>query len=124
MKRQRTFVDRALLTLISSSPDRVSGAYNINFDPMLMADGIEPTNDPVLRFRSSSYAIYPPDARLAADLGWLVVVTIASSKKHRSVHQGCTCDKSGSVDIGRRVLDSRAAAAIAGSGIRMGGTAW
>jgi catalase len=45
------------LTLISSSPDRVSGAYNINFDPMLMADGIEPTNDPVLRFRSSSYAI-------------------------------------------------------------------
>src|SRR6267154_504533 len=45
------------LTLISSSPDQVSGAYNINFDPMLMADGIEPTNDPVLRFRSSSYAI-------------------------------------------------------------------
>jgi catalase len=45
------------LTLTSSSPDQVSGAYNINFDPMLMADGIEPTNDPILRFRSSSYAV-------------------------------------------------------------------
>jgi catalase len=43
--------------LASSSPDQVSGAYNINFDPMLMADGIEPTNDPILRFRSSSYAV-------------------------------------------------------------------
>src|SRR4030088_2825443 len=45
------------LTLISSSPDQVSGAYNINFDPMLMADGIEPTNDPIMRFRSSYYAV-------------------------------------------------------------------
>jgi catalase len=45
------------LTLISSSPDQVPGAYAINFDPMLMADGVEPTNDPVLSFRSSSYAI-------------------------------------------------------------------
>jgi catalase len=45
------------LTLISSSPDQESGAYTINFDPMLMADGVEPTNDPVLSFRSSSYAI-------------------------------------------------------------------
>jgi catalase len=45
------------LTLISSSLDQVSGAYNINFDPMLMADGIEPSNDPILRFRSSSYAV-------------------------------------------------------------------
>ena len=53
----RREVRAGTLTLISSSPDQVSGAYNINFDPMLMADGIEPTNDPVLRFRSSSYAI-------------------------------------------------------------------
>ncbi len=45
------------LTLISSSPDQESGAYTINFDPMLMADGVEPTNDPILSFRSSSYAI-------------------------------------------------------------------
>src|SRR6202795_1471511 len=45
------------LTLISSSPDQESGAYTINFDSMLMADGVEPTNDPILSFRSSSYAI-------------------------------------------------------------------
>jgi hypothetical protein len=39
-------------------------------------------------------------------------------------HQGWTCDKPGSIEIGRSPLDSRAAAAIAGSGNRMGGTAW
>jgi catalase len=53
----RREVRAGTLTLISSSPDQVSGAYNINFDAMLMADGVEPTNDPILRFRSSSYAI-------------------------------------------------------------------
>ena len=53
----RREVRAGTLTLISSSPDEVAGAYNINFDPMVMADGVEPTNDPVLRFRSSSYAI-------------------------------------------------------------------
>jgi catalase len=45
------------LTLISSSLDQAAGAYTINFDPMHMAEGIEPSNDPVLSFRSSSYAI-------------------------------------------------------------------
>jgi hypothetical protein len=29
----------------------------VNFDPMQMADGIGPTDDPVMRFRSSSYAM-------------------------------------------------------------------
>ena len=29
----------------------------INFDPLVMADGIAPTNDPVLRFRSPAYAV-------------------------------------------------------------------
>ena len=29
----------------------------INFDPMTMADGIAPTNDPILRFRSPAYAV-------------------------------------------------------------------
>src|ERR1700680_3016973 len=45
------------LTLTASAPDQTAGAYKINFDPMQMADGIEPTDDPVLRFRSFSYAI-------------------------------------------------------------------
>jgi catalase len=29
----------------------------INFDPMIMADGIAPTNDPILHFRSPAYAV-------------------------------------------------------------------
>lgn len=29
----------------------------INFDPLVMADGIRPTNDPVLLFRSQAYAV-------------------------------------------------------------------
>jgi catalase len=29
----------------------------INFDPLVMADGIRPTNDPILLFRSPSYAV-------------------------------------------------------------------
>src|SRR6202048_806051 len=49
---------------------------------------------------------------------------IRVQKRHRSAHQGWTCDKPGYVETGRSPLDSRAAAAIAGSGVRMGGTAW
>jgi catalase len=30
---------------------------NINYDPLVMSDGIAPTNDPVLLFRSPSYAV-------------------------------------------------------------------
>jgi catalase len=45
------------LALTSFAPDQASGAYKTNFDLMQMADGIAPTDDPVLRFRSSSYAI-------------------------------------------------------------------
>jgi len=29
----------------------------INFDPLVMADGIAPTNDPVLLFRSPAYGV-------------------------------------------------------------------
>ena len=30
---------------------------NINYDPLVMSDGIAPTDDPVLQFRSPSYAV-------------------------------------------------------------------
>ena len=53
----RREIKAGTLTLTSYAPDQGAGAYKINFDPMQMADGIEPTDDPVLRFRSSSYAI-------------------------------------------------------------------
>ena len=29
----------------------------INFDPMVMSDGVEPSDDPILRFRSAAYAV-------------------------------------------------------------------
>lgn len=29
----------------------------LNFDPMVMADGIQATEDPVLKFRSPAYAV-------------------------------------------------------------------
>ena len=45
-------------------------------------------------------------------------------QKLQSAHQGWICDKPGTVEIGRSPLDSRAAAAIAGSGSRIGGTVW
>jgi catalase len=53
----RREIKAGTLTLTSFAPDQAAGAYSINFDPMMMADGIEPTDDPILRFRSSSYAI-------------------------------------------------------------------
>ena len=45
------------LTLSSAMPDPKAGSYKINFDPLMMADGIEPTDDPILLFRSPSYAV-------------------------------------------------------------------
>ncbi|MGY4480252.1 catalase family peroxidase [Bradyrhizobium sp. USDA 3364] len=53
----RREIKAGTLTLTSFAPDRTSGALGINFDPMVMADGIGPTDDPILRFRSSSYAV-------------------------------------------------------------------
>jgi catalase len=53
----RREIKAGTLTLTSFAPDQAAGAYTINFDPMHMADGIEPTEDPILRFRSPSYAI-------------------------------------------------------------------
>ncbi|MBW4692710.1 MAG: catalase family peroxidase [Lyngbya sp. HA4199-MV5] len=44
------------LTLTSAMPSDLAGSYNINFDPLMMTDGIAPTDDPVLLFRSPSYA--------------------------------------------------------------------
>jgi catalase len=45
------------LTITSATPQKGAACESINFDPMIMADGIAPTNDPVLRFRSQAYAV-------------------------------------------------------------------
>jgi catalase len=46
------------LTITQATPQQKGTACEpINFDPLRMADGIAPTNDPVLLFRSPAYAV-------------------------------------------------------------------
>jgi catalase len=45
------------LTISSATPQKGAECEKINFDPLVMADGIQPTSDPVLLFRSPAYAI-------------------------------------------------------------------
>jgi catalase len=46
------------LTITLATPQQKGMACEpINFDPLIMADGIAPTNDPVLLFRSPAYAV-------------------------------------------------------------------
>jgi catalase len=54
-KNRREF-KAGTLTLTSAVPSMEAGSYRINYDPLVMADGIAPTDDPVLLFRSPSYA--------------------------------------------------------------------
>jgi len=45
------------LTISQATPQHGAECEKINFDPLVMADGIAPTNDPILLFRSPAYAI-------------------------------------------------------------------
>jgi catalase len=46
------------LTITQATPQQKGVACeSVNFDPLIMADGIAPTNDPVLLFRSPAYAV-------------------------------------------------------------------
>jgi catalase len=46
------------LTITKATPQQKGTACEpINFDPLIMADGIGPTNDPILLFRSPAYAV-------------------------------------------------------------------
>lgn len=45
------------LSLKTAMPQKGAVCEPINFDPLVMADGIAPTNDPVLLFRSPAYAL-------------------------------------------------------------------
>src|SRR5258708_16382294 len=47
----RKEVRAGTLTLWSAMPDPKAGSYKINFDPLMMADGIEATNDPNLSYK-------------------------------------------------------------------------
>jgi catalase len=45
------------LTLTDAMPQEQAPSYGINFDPLVMADGIEATDDPILQFRSPTYGL-------------------------------------------------------------------
>jgi catalase len=51
----RGAVDAGLLTLTSIDTDRPGNARDINFDPLVLPDGIEPSDDPLLSARSAIY---------------------------------------------------------------------
>lgn len=45
------------LTISAAMPQRGAQCEAVNFDPLVMSDGIAPTDDPILLFRSPAYAI-------------------------------------------------------------------
>ncbi len=45
------------LTIQSAMPQKGAACEGINYDPLVMADGIAPSDDPVLNFRSPAYAV-------------------------------------------------------------------
>jgi catalase len=45
------------LTLTSAMPQKGAECEKINYDPLVMSDGIAPTDDPILQFRSPAYAL-------------------------------------------------------------------
>ena len=53
----RKQIKAGTLTISSAMPQKGAECEKINFDPLVMSDGIEPTNDPILLFRSQAYAV-------------------------------------------------------------------
>lgn len=53
----RKRIKAGTLSLVSAMPQKGGACEPINFDPLVMADGIAPTNDPILAFRSPAYAV-------------------------------------------------------------------
>ncbi|WP_153145462.1 catalase family peroxidase [Dechloromonas sp. H13] len=54
---ERREVKVGTLTITAAMPQKGAACEGINFDPLVMADGIAATNDPVLKFRSPAYAV-------------------------------------------------------------------
>lgn len=53
----RKQVKAGTLTITSAMPQQGAACEYVNFDPLIMGDGIEPSNDPILLFRSPAYAV-------------------------------------------------------------------
>lgn len=54
---ERPRIKAGTLTIRSAEAQKGAPCEPINFDPLVMAAGIQPTDDPVLRFRSPAYAV-------------------------------------------------------------------
>lgn len=54
---ERRKIKAGVLTISAAMPQKGARCEKINYDPLVMSDGIAPTNDPVLLFRSPSYAV-------------------------------------------------------------------
>ena len=54
---KRKLVKVGTLTISSAMSQKGGECEKINFDPIVMGDGIAPTNDPILLFRSPAYAV-------------------------------------------------------------------
>ncbi len=55
--QDRREIRAGTLTIVSAQPQKGAACEKVNFDPLVMSDGIQPSNDPVLLFRSPAYAI-------------------------------------------------------------------
>lgn len=53
----RQEIKAGTLTIVSAQTQKGGACEKVNFDPLVMSDGVQPTNDPVLLFRSPAYAI-------------------------------------------------------------------
>jgi len=54
---KRKLIKAGTLSITSATPQKGAACEAINFDPLVMADGIAPSQDPILLFRSSAYAV-------------------------------------------------------------------
>ena len=54
---ERKKIEAGVLTLTSATPQKGAECEKINFDPLVMSDGVAPTADPILNFRSPAYAL-------------------------------------------------------------------
>jgi len=54
---ERREIKAGTLVLDRVIPDAQAGSYKINFDPLMLSDGVAATKDPILLFRSTSYAL-------------------------------------------------------------------
>lgn len=53
---ERRRIDAGTLTLIAAHTEAAGNARDVNFDPLVLPDGIEPSDDPLLSARSAVYA--------------------------------------------------------------------